>query len=124
MFFLAHMIHNAILTRTLFDDVTFIMELEQLIQQRDAYGGKIVKLLIHIGLIFIVPILVIALVSYLTGITFMYLFPVAFIISWTGVILLYRKVSKEVRALDVRIKELREQETKPEETSYESSENK
>lgn len=83
------------------------MKLEELIQQRDAYGGRILKLAIQIGIIFIAPILLITLISYLTHIKFMYLFPLAFIISWTAVIFLYRKISKEVRALDQQIKELR-----------------
>lgn len=94
--------------------VTLFMKLEELLQQRDAYGEKIVKLMIQIALIFLAPILVMAGISYLFDIQFMYLFPVAFIISWTFVIRLYRRYAKEVRALDAQIKALRDQE-KPDE---------
>jgi predicted tellurium resistance membrane protein TerC len=87
------------------------MKLEELIKQRDAYGGKILKLGITIAVIFIVPVLVVLGLSFLTGIEFMYLFPIAFIISWTSVIILYRKISKEVKLLDHQIKKLRAQET-------------
>ncbi len=106
------MIINAILTRTIAHAfVIFIMKLEELEKKRDAYAGKIVNLAIKVAVIFIVPILIISGISYLSDIKFMYLFPLAFITSWTGVILLYRKISKEVRALDARIKQLRAQET-------------
>lgn len=91
-------------------NVVFIMELEKLIQQRDAYAGRIIKLAIIIAILFLVPAAIAMLVHYYMDISYMYLFPLAFIISWTGVILLYRKISKEVRALDARIKELRAQE--------------
>jgi hypothetical protein len=79
---------------------------------------------IQIAVIFLVPALLALLAYKVFGISFMYVFPLAFIISWTGVILLYKKISKEVRALDARIKELRVQETKPDESLGDSSDTK
>lgn len=86
------------------------MKLKELEKKRDAYAGKIIKLAITVAVIFIAPILVITGISYFFNIEFMYLFPLAFIISWTLVILLYRKMSKEVKALDHQIKELKAEE--------------
>ena len=104
---LAHIIHNAILTPTLLLQCRFIMKLEELEKKRDSYGGKIVKLALLIAVIFLVPVLVIAGISYYGDIKFMYLFPIAFVVSWVLVILLYRKVSKEVKGLDRQIKDLK-----------------
>lgn len=101
------------------------MELEKLIKQRDAYGGQIINLAIKIAILFLVPAVLAILANQYVGISYIYVFPLAFIISWTGVILLYKKISKEVRALDVRIKELRAQETNPDSVSIDTtSENK
>ncbi|MCI5050938.1 MAG: hypothetical protein MRY57_01365 [Candidatus Pacebacteria bacterium] len=87
------------------------MELEKLIAQRDAYAGKMVPLMIKIAVIFLVPAIIGVAITKIWGINFLYLFPAAFILSWSGVIYLYRKYAKEVRALDARIKELRNQDT-------------
>ncbi len=93
------------------------MELEKLIKKRDAYAGKILHLGIQIAAIFLVPIVLAIVIHWYLDISYFYLFPLAFIISWTGVIILYRKISKEVRELDNKIKELREQESKSEESN-------
>jgi len=85
------------------------MKLDELIQERDAYGGKILKLGISIAVIFILPVLIIAGISYLSGIRFIYLFPIAFIVSWTLVVILYKRVSKKVKTLDKQIQDLRAQ---------------
>lgn len=87
------------------------MKLEELIQQRNAYGGKILKLAIQVAGIFLVPILIIYGITLITDIKFIYLFPAAFIISWVSIFFLYRKVSREVKDLDRRIRELRAEET-------------
>lgn len=87
------------------------MELEKLLKQRDAYAGKILPLMIKIAVIFLIPAAISFAVVKIWDIHFMYLFPAAFILSWSGVIYLYRKMSDEVRALDARIKELRNQDT-------------
>lgn len=84
------------------------MELETLLKKREAYAGKIVKLGIQIAVIFLLPAVAAVLLSKYFGISFLYFFPGAFIISWTLVIYLYKKISKEVKALDAEIKELRE----------------
>jgi archaellum biogenesis protein FlaJ (TadC family) len=87
------------------------MKLEELEKKRDAYAGKIIKLAIVIAAIFIVPILAITGISHFAGIKFMHLFPVAFITSWTFVVLLYRKVSREVNDLNRQIKDIKDKET-------------
>lgn len=86
------------------------MELEKLLKQREVYASKIVSLAIKIAGIFLIPVLIIAGVSYLFQIPFMYLFPIAFVGSWVGVIILYKIKSREVRELDAQIKNLREKE--------------
>lgn len=83
------------------------MELETLLKEREAYGGKILKLGIQIAVIFIVPVGLAVLANHLWNISFIYLFPLAFIISWTCVIVLYRRISREVRELDTKIKALK-----------------
>lgn len=85
------------------------MELEKLVKQRDAYAGKILPLMIKIAVLFLVPAAIAVAITKIWNINFIYLFPAAFILSWSGVIYLYRKMSGEVRALDARIKELRNQ---------------
>jgi hypothetical protein len=85
------------------------MELEKLLKQRDAYAGKILSLMIKIAVIFLIPAAIGVAITQIWNINFIYLFPVAFILSWSGVIYLYRKISGEVRIIDVRIKELRSQ---------------
>jgi predicted tellurium resistance membrane protein TerC len=84
------------------------MELEDLIKKRDAYAGKILKLGITIAIIFLVPALIAILLKHYFAISYVYSLTFAFIISWTGVIFLYRKINKEVKALEMQIKELRE----------------
>lgn len=85
----------------------FIMKLEELIQQRNEYGAKILKLAIQVAGIFLIPILLIYGITLISDIKFIYLFPVAFIISWLSIFFLYRKISREVKDLDRRIRELR-----------------
>lgn len=95
---------------------SFIMELEKLITQRDGYAGKMLPLMIKIAVIFLVPAVIGVVISKVWDINFLYLFPAAFILSWSGVIYVYRKMSREVRALDARIKELRNQDAHHETT--------
>lgn len=85
------------------------MELEKLLKKRDEFAGRILPLGVKIAVIFLVPAAVGVAITKIWNINFLYLFPAAFILSWSGVIYLYRKVSGEVRALDARIKELRSQ---------------
>jgi len=87
------------------------MELEKLLKKRDEYAGKILPLGIKIAVVFMVPAAIGVTISKIWNINFLYLFPVAFILSWSGVIYLYRKISGEVRAVDARIKELRDQDS-------------
>jgi len=83
------------------------MELEKLLKQREAYAGKIIKLMIQIAVIFLLPAIVGVALSMYFNLSFIYFFPGAFIVSWTVVIFLYNKVRKEMKALDARIAELR-----------------
>lgn len=83
------------------------MELEKLLKQREAEAGKLVKLMIKIAVIFLIPAAIAVFLSQYFNLSFFYFFPGAFITSWTLVILLYRKVSKKMKGLDARIKELR-----------------
>jgi hypothetical protein len=87
------------------------MELENLLKQRDAYAGKIIPLGVKIAVIFLVPAVFVVVSNRVWNINYFYTLPVAFILSWSGVIWLYRKMSAEVRALEVRIKKLRTQDT-------------
>ena len=96
------------------------MELEKLIKQRESYGGQIIHLAIKIAILFLVPAILAIIISRYADIAYINVFPFAFIISWTGVILLYRKVSKEVRTLNERIKELRALETNIDEVSLDT----
>lgn len=84
-----------------------IMKLGELIRQRDAYGGKILKLVIQVAGIFLLPILIIYGITLVTDIKFIYLFPVAFIVSWLSIFFLYRKIFRKLKELDNRIRELR-----------------
>ncbi len=79
------------------------MELETLEKKRDAYAGKMVHLMIYIGLIFLIPALIAILIAWLIGVSSFTLFPVAFVLSWTLVVLLYRKYNREVKELDRQI---------------------
>jgi len=101
--------------------VVFIMELEKLLKQRNAYAGKILPLGIKIAVIFLIPAAIMVAISKIWNVNFIYLFPAAFIISWSGVRNVYQKVAREVRALDARIKELREQETNSVDSSSEDT---
>jgi len=83
------------------------MQLETLIKKREAYAGQILRLGIQIAGIFLIPVILVIIISRLFDISLMYLFPFAFITSWASVIVLYRKVSREVRYLDAQIKEAR-----------------
>ena len=86
-----------------------IMELEKLIKQREDEAGKFVKLMIKIAVIFLIPAAIAVFLSKYFNLSFLYFFPAAFILSWTLVIILYQKVSKKMKALDTRIKELRKE---------------
>jgi len=69
------------------------MELEKLIKQRDSYAGKILGLAIRIAVLFLVPAVLAILANTFLGAPLRYVFPLAFIISWTGVVLLYKKIT-------------------------------
>ena len=84
-----------------------IMELEKLIQKRDAYAGKILKLGILIAVIFLLPAVIAIVLSRSFDLSYVYTLGGAVIVSWTSVILLYRKIHHEVKALENQIKELR-----------------
>ena len=86
------------------------MELEKLLQQRDAYGRKILKLGIKIAFIFLLPIIIGVIIHRTLDIPLLYILLVAFIVSWSGIIVLYRKISKQVRTLDAKIRELKTKE--------------
>lgn len=92
------------------------MELETLLKKRDAYAGRIVKLGIQIAVIFLLPAAAAVFLSRHFNLSFLYFFPGALIISWGLVIYLYKKVSKEMKELDARIKELREKQGQPQKT--------
>ena len=83
------------------------MDLEKLLKQREAYSGKILKLGIQIAGIFLVPVVIISVIHKIFEIPFMYLFPVAFILSWVGVAILYRRYDREIRDIEHKIRELR-----------------
>jgi len=87
----------------------FIMELENLLKQRNAYAGKIIPLGVKIAVIFLIPAALVVVSNRVWNINYFITLPIAFILSWSGVIWLYRKMSAEVRALDARIKKLRSQ---------------
>ena len=86
------------------------MELQDLEKKRDAYAGKITRLALHIAIIFAVPIAIAIGLHTWLNISYLILFPVAFIASWTAVTFLYRKIDKEVRELEARISELKKEE--------------
>lgn len=85
------------------------MELQDLQKKRESYAGKILPLMVKIAVLFLIPAVIVLVLYKVWDINYFYTFPVAFILSWSGVIWLYRKMSAEVRALDARIKELRNQ---------------
>jgi len=86
------------------------MNLQELEKERDAYAGKILFMAIKIAAFFLLPALLALLIRYIFDIRFAYLFPFAFVISWTAVIMLFKKTSREVKALDAKIKELKKEE--------------
>lgn len=81
-------------------------------QQRDAYASKILPLGIKIAVIFLIPAAIAVLLNKFLNVPIRYTLPVAFLLSWYGVIMIYRKTSREVRALDQKIKELRNQDVR------------
>ena len=86
------------------------MEIEKLLKERDAYAGKILKLGITIAVIFLFPAIIAVLLGRYYNFSYVYTLGGAFIISWTGVVFLYRKISREVKHLEERIHELRKKE--------------
>ena len=82
------------------------MELEKLIKKRDAYAGKILKLGIIIAVIFILPAIIALLLTKYFNISYAYTLGGAFIVSWTGVVFLYRKIYREVKILETQIRDL------------------
>lgn len=82
-------------------------ELEQLEKKRDLLAFRVVKLMIHIALIFAIPAAIAIAIHYFFDIRFRFLFPVAFILSWILVIRLYRKTDRQMRELDQRIMKLK-----------------
>lgn len=79
------------------------MELAELEKKRDGYAGKIVKLGFTIAVIFLVPALIAVLLSRVLNLSFLYFFPVAFVVSWSFVVGIYRRYAREVRELDRQI---------------------
>lgn len=86
-------------------------ELQKLEKEREMLAGKIVRLAIHIALIFAVPVALALGIHFGFGIRLVYVLPVAVIISWVLVIRLYRKTDQKMRYLDQRIMELKKERT-------------
>lgn len=86
------------------------MELDKLLKERDAYAGKIFKLGIIIAVIFLFPAIIAIVLSKFFGISQILLFGIAFVVSWSSVFFLYKKINKQVTELDQRIAQLRKQE--------------
>lgn len=85
------------------------MELETLLKQRDAYAGKILKLGILIAVIFLLPAVIAIFVTKYFNVSYVYTLGIAFIVSWTGVVFLYRNIAQRVKKLETRINELQVQ---------------
>ncbi len=83
-------------------------ELSDLQKKRDAYAGKITHLAIQIAVLFAIPLLVALGIHYAADVSFPSLMPFAFILSWIGVVYVYRKIDKEVRTLELRIYEIKQ----------------
>lgn len=92
------------------------MKLEKLIKKREAEAGKFVKLMIQIAAIFLIPVVFAVFLSKYFEISFLYFFPLAFIVSWIIVFFLYRKISKKMKNLDKQINELRKKQGQTQKT--------
>lgn len=86
------------------------MELHELEKERDAYSGKIAQLAIHIAVIFALPALIAIGLSHWFSFSLMFSLAPAFVISWTLIVMLYRRVDKKVRQLEENISRLRSEE--------------
>jgi uncharacterized membrane protein YhdT len=86
------------------------MELHELKKKRDAYAGKIAQLAITIAIIFALPAGLAIGLSYWFSFSVMYALLPACVISWVLVILIYRKVDREVRELEMNIAQLQHEE--------------
>ena len=83
-------------------------ELLDLEKKRDAYAVKITRMMVQIAIIFAIPLILGIGVHYLFNVSYPATMPFAFILSWFGVSIVYRKTDREVRSLEARIREIKQ----------------
>lgn len=83
-------------------------ELKKLEAEREKYITRIFWILIEIAFIFGIPAAIAVILIKLWGGNTIYVaLPTAFILSWVILVIHFRKVSKRLKELDKKIKELR-----------------
>lgn len=87
------------------DETAKLQELKKLENQRQTYITKLFVFAVQIAFIFAIPAFTVLFLGKVFGGLWNWIgFPVALILSWTMVALLYKKLHKKLKSLDEQIK--------------------